>query len=254
MSPAVVPSVSRRAATVQLAPVVVGSLLLVLWAKGTVSASDTYCSSRSNACYPGTATDRNVQVGRLAAAIPRSTLDGQWPRARSALLAACLLEDNETVMPGMGYTGHCFNDFNHVDCCTMAGSRAHNENNGQVDGIAYRNPLGHGIQAASIAFGEEGSGSWCTCQIGADRDPPRDVCHVQFGSAIGFKLVWCPGHTAAPYTTFALVDDDGTLINSGTPNPVVGIPRLSERRGNFDAVRGSKYAAACEQLFPTDSQ
>lgn len=42
---------------------------------------------------------------------------------------------------------------------------------------------------ASLDGGEHGSGSWCTCQLGSNRDPPSDVCHVQFQARIGFKLV-----------------------------------------------------------------
>ena len=34
-------------------------------------------------------------------------------------MGACGLWDNQDVAPGAGYTGHCFADFNHVDCCTM---------------------------------------------------------------------------------------------------------------------------------------
>jgi len=64
---------------------------------------------------------------------------------------------------------------------------------GRVQGIHYENKLGGGITAASVPFGEDGSGSWCTCQIGAQRSPPADVCHLQFKAKIAFKQVWCPG-------------------------------------------------------------
>lgn len=56
------------------------------------------------------------------------------------------LQDLPSASPGSGYTGHCFNDFNHVDCCVMLGDVAHNENRGKVKGIAYHNQLGHGIK------------------------------------------------------------------------------------------------------------
>jgi hypothetical protein len=35
--------------------------------------------------------------------------------------------------PGQGNTGHCFNDFNHVDATTMTLDMSDNENRGQVD-------------------------------------------------------------------------------------------------------------------------
>jgi hypothetical protein len=177
----------------------------------------------------------------------------QWEPIRRALLAACLLEDNTTAHAGNGYTGHCFNDFNHVDCCTMLGNRAHHENHGQVEGIAYGNPLGAGIQRASLDGGEEASGSWCTCQLGAASDPPRDVCHTQFNSAIGFKLVWCPGATTSPFSTFAIVSDDGELLGSGTPSSLHDAPSLRERKSNWRVVDGSKYASACGRLFTSGS-
>ena len=60
------------------------------------------------------------------------------------------LRDLEHARPGHGYTGHCFNDFNHVDATTMEMANAHNENDGAVRGIAIGNQLGPGIRAASL--------------------------------------------------------------------------------------------------------
>ena len=216
-------------------------------------ADGEYCSATSKTCYPGTAAARNAAVRERAEALPSETLNGDWGTVlRPALLHACGLRDNDTARPGLGNTGHCFNDFNHVDCCTVHGSRAHRENLGQVEGIAYRNPLGAGTQLASLPAGEDGSGSWCTCQLGSREDPPRDVCHVQFGAAVGFKLVWCPG-PATNHTTFALVGDDGELLASGTPTGA-SLPPLGERRANWQVVRGGKYAAACHKIFPAASE
>ena len=194
--------------------------------------------------------------------------------------------------------------------CPNATIRAHNENLGRVEGIAYRNPLGVGIRLASVDAGESGSGSWCTCQLGARevshsfartpllriqnrhsisyntrahdvnefcvlrdltanmyqthakftrsfdnkkilQDPPQDVCHIQFGAAVGFKLVWCPGPGAA-FTTFALVDDDGLLLASGTPSG--DLPSLRDRRANWQVVDGGKYSTACHRMFPSASE
>jgi hypothetical protein len=80
-------------------------------------------------------------------------------------------------------------------------------------------------------------GSWSTCQLGCNQDPPQDVAHVQFRSRIAFKLVWAP----PDFTQFVLVDDDGDLLNWGIGQGS-GLPSLQERMRNFKAVEGSKYA------------
>eukprot|EP00729_Bicosta_minor_P028834 gene28834-14726_t len=129
----------------------------------------------------------------------------------------------------------------------MQGSQAHNENRGQVDGIAYSNQLGGGIRVASNVFGEEGSGSWCTCQIGAQRAPPADVCHRQFKAQVSFKLVWCPGHDGITFDTFTLVDDAGGLLSHGQPSGP-GLPSHREREANWRVVKGSKFASPCKQI------
>lgn len=199
--------------------------------------------------YPGTATERNVKVTEAAAALGVNSkqLSGDWESVRKNVLAACGLSDNRSSRPGSGYTGHCFNDFNHVDCCTMTSNNHHNENKNQVKGIHHSNQLGPGITQASLALGlseEEKGGSWCTCQLGAGRGKvPVDVCHTQFKSRIGFKMVWCPGANQK-YETIVLVNDDGDLLASGQPSSVT-VP-LRERRNSYYEVAGSKYANGCE--------
>lgn len=84
------------------------------------------------------------------------------------------------------------------------------------------------------------SGSWSTCTNGCHEEPPRDVAHVQFRSRIAFKLVWCP----PDYRTFVLVDDAGSLLNRGTPMGT--LPAVAYRQGNYQLVRGSKYAIEAE--------
>ena len=60
----------------------------------------------------------------------------------------------------------------------------------------------------------------CVCVlVGAHRSPPVDVCHVQFQSKIAFKMVWCPGKGGKAFDFFTLVDDDGTLLQAGHPDP-----------------------------------
>lgn len=56
----------------------------------------------------------------------------------------------------------------------MRGEESHNENHNMVPGIAYGNQLGPGIKIASLE--ELGAGgSWSTCMMGCNQDPPRDV-------------------------------------------------------------------------------
>ena len=56
----------------------------------------------------------------------------------------------------------------------MAGDVSHNENQGKVDGIHFQNRLGKGIEIASLPELGPG-GSWSTCMMGCNSEPPRDV-------------------------------------------------------------------------------
>merc|ERR1712070_70381 len=76
--------------------------------------------------------------------------------------------------------------------------------------------------------------------IGCGEDPPNEVAHTQFHSRIGFKMVWVP----PAFTSFVLVDDNGDLLNKGTPTGV--LPDLDERKGNYNLVKGSRYAVAAD--------
>jgi hypothetical protein len=133
---------------------------------------------------------------------------------------------------------HSFNDFNHCDLTTMLGT--FNENNGQVDGIDQSNQLGPEVKAASIQELGPG-GSWSTCMIGCNADPPADVAHLQFKARIAFKLVWSP----PDFKTFALVDDAGSGLAVGQPTGT--LPDLKERKGNYELVKGSKYAVEADK-------
>ena len=135
---------------------------------------------------------------------------------------------------------------NHCDATTMSIAVAHNENAGQVAGIAYGNPLGVGIQIASLPELGPG-GTWSTCMQGCHVEPPRDVAHVQFRSRIAFKMVWCP----PDFDSFVLVDDSGERLAYGKPSGA--LPALYERKQNFKAVAGSKYAVAAEAAESSNS-
>lgn len=196
--------------------------------------------------YPGTSVQRMLNVRRRVAQLNATAgvLDGQWEDVRRKLLWAGGLRDLPNVQPGRGYTGHSFNDYNHVDLTTMADNVHDNTNDGKVRGIAHGNRLGRGIKIASLPELGPG-GSWTTCQIGCHIEPPQDVAHVQFVSRIAFKLVWSP---VDDYRTFVLVDDEGNLLAKGTPQDDGWMPPKRERELNFATVKGSKYAVAAAGL------
>lgn len=194
--------------------------------------------------YPGTAVARlravHARVSELAAS---QSFDGPWIEVRRLLLWAGGLRDLTDVPPGAGYTGHGFNDYNHVDLTTMNDASTFGTNDPSsakyyVPQIAVGNQLGPGIQTASLPELGPG-GSWTTCANGCNASPvPRDVAHLQFRSRIAFKLVWEPG---TDYETFVLVDDDGALLARGQPTGE-GLPSVRERQRNYQLVEGSKYA------------
>jgi hypothetical protein len=219
--------------------------------------------------YPGTAVERLQNVHRRVAELVQTVppvLDGPWEMVRQKILWAGGLRDLPNAIPGQvrfhlsntpfnrctltllltvlfqGYTGHSFNDFNHVDLTCMRDSLADNENDGSVKGIAIGNHLGDGIRIASIPDLGPG-GSWSTCALGCSKEPPQDVAHVQFRARIAFKLVWVPNER---YDTFVLVDDDGKLLAKGTPSGE--LPSLREREMNYKIVAGSKYSKAADLI------
>jgi hypothetical protein len=190
-----------------------------------------------DSAYPGTA------VARLANCLERlktASLDGPWEDVRRELLHAGGLKEDRS-------TSHAFNDDNHCDLTTMLPLVMSEQNaNGAVRGISRRNMLGPHIQNASLPDLGEG-GSWSTCTNGCHVTPPSDVAHVQFQSRIAFKLVWVPPN----FETFVLVDDEGRELRRGTPTGT--LPLLAARQGNYELVRGGKYAAAAEGKAPVAS-
>lgn len=196
--------------------------------------------------YPGTAVQRLKAVHERVRVISADgTLNGPWEEVRRRILWAGGLRDLPDAVPGKGYTGHSFNDWNHVDLTTMNDDTADNLNDGSVKGIAVGNRLGPGIRIASQP--ELGSGgSWSTCAMGCNQNPPNDVAHIQFRSRIAFKLVWVPNEQ---YDTFVLVDDDGKLLARGKPSDGPDkLPHLRERMMNYKIMEGSKYASVADQI------
>ncbi|KAL9187883.1 hypothetical protein ACHAXT_006261 [Thalassiosira profunda] len=201
--------------------------------------------------YPGTAVQRLKAVHeRVAVLANDGTLDGKWEDARRRLLWAGGLRDLPNAAPGQGYTGHSFNDFNHVDLTAMNDGSSDNLNDGTVKGIAVGNRLGPGIRVASLPELGPG-GSWSTCAMGCNSDPPNDVAHVQFRSRVAFKLVWVPNDN---FDEFVLVDDEGKLLAKGKPSDGPGaLPNRREREMNYGIMKGSKYATVAESLASSNS-
>ena len=193
--------------------------------------------------YPGTAVERLTKVRERVASLTAEDLNGSWPNVRRKILWAGGLRDLPDAVPGQGYTGHSFNDFNHVDLTCMIEQASDNENDGSIKGIAVGNRLGNGIRVASLPELGPG-GSWSTCALGCNKEPPQDVAHIQFQARIAFKLVWVPNDN---FDTFVLVDDDGHLLARGKPNGG-GLPVLRERQMNYRIVAGSKYAKEADRI------
>ena len=207
-------------------------------------------SEMYDARYPGTAVQRLEGVHKRVAVIANdeSLTNKPWEDVRRRILWAGGLKDLPNAQPGQGYTGHSFNDWNHVDLTTMNDEQSNNLNDGSVKGIAVGNKLGPGIRIASIQEELGPGGSWSTCAMGCNQDPPNDVAHVQFQSRIAFKLVWVPNEK---YDMFVLVDDDGKLLARGEPTGT--LPNLRERQMNYQITKGSKYATVADSLAAKNS-
>jgi len=225
----------------------VNKTTFIVSALGNVRDISTNMSNQRDPIYPGTAVERMMNVRARAKELSHNDLNGNWEEVRRRILWAGGLKDLPDAIPGQGYTGHSFNDYNHVDLTCMLEQESDNENDGSVKGIAIGNILGPGIRVSSLTELGPG-GSWSTCAMGCNRDPPRDVAHIQFRSRIAFKLVWVPNET---FNVFVLVDDDGEEIARGHPTGV--LPRLSERRMNYAIVKGSKYAKVADSISSTAS-
>jgi len=155
------------------------------------------CPDQPDGCG-GTAVARSQEAMARARAVD---LNRSWKLVRDDIVRACGLRVQQS-------TTHCFNDWNHVDCCTMESASTHRTNQeSRVAGMHAVNFLGTHIVDASVTDLGSG-GSWCTCHISS----PEDVCHRQFGSRTAFKLVWCSGSGVA-----ALLDDYGNVLSSGKP-------------------------------------
>ena len=235
---------------------IVSNLSILSFAARRSYASETECKASSDTElkpsqmfdpeYPGTAVERLKAVHeRVREIASDGSLNRSWEEVRRCILWAGGLRDLPNAAPGQGYTGHSFNDWNHVDLTTMNDGTADSLNDGSVRGIAVGNLLGPGIRVSSIPELGPG-GSWSTCAMGCNQEPPNDVAHIQFRSRIAFKLVWVPNEQ---YDTFVLVDDGGKLLARGKPSDGPdALPHLRERMMNYKIMEGSKYASAADQI------
>eukprot|EP00900_Chrysochromulina_parva_P002079 jgi/Chrpa1/11872/Chrysochromulina_OHIO_Genome00013368-RA len=201
------------------------------------------CPNQADGCT-GTAKERS------SAAVARARtvrFDQPWDSVREEIVSACGLRVQQS-------TSHCFNDWNHVDCCAMATGNTHRTNEeSKVVGMHRTNFLGTHIVDASLPEHGEG-GSWCTCHMSS----PDDVCHKQFGARTAFKLTWCKGSRVA-----ALLDDYGNVLASGKPtglrddgSDVPAYGGASARRDSWrvlDESRNQSWAerwrASCDQVL-----
>jgi hypothetical protein len=126
------------------------------------SAADGYLP---DPVYPGTAVERLTNIRERVKGISQAELNQDWDSVRRLILWAGGLRDLPDARPGMGYTGHSFNDYNHCDLTAMLASFSDSTNDGRVEGIQQQNFLGKGIQIASLPELGPG-GSWSTCMIG----------------------------------------------------------------------------------------
>jgi hypothetical protein len=102
-----------------------------------VSSLNTSSSTELNMTidpqYPGTAVERmlaaRARVKELAAT---DAFSKEWEDVRRSILWCGGLRDLPNARPGQGYTGHSFNDFNHVDLTAIRDSESDNQNEGRV--------------------------------------------------------------------------------------------------------------------------
>ena len=114
------------------------------------AAGEADSSGMIDSDFPGTAVQRMLNIRDRVKNLKPEQLSGDWMEVRRMILWAGGLRDLPDALPGQGYTGHSFNDFNHCDLTAMAGDVAHNENEGKVAGIHYSNKLGRGIEVSHV--------------------------------------------------------------------------------------------------------
>lgn len=201
---------------------------------GKIQKKYSYKQKKGGIQYPGTSTKRLKTIHKNINLLTINDLRDTWDNIRPKLLKAGGLKDIDE-------TSHIFNDFNHCDLTPMKRNSFENQNKGKVMNIHPTNYLGDVIKKCSInntKIFQDNDGSWGTCMIGCNQNPPQDVSHIQFKSKIAFKLIWLPPN----YNEFVLVDDDGNILKKGI-NFDTQNPDKTEREKNFETAysKKSKY-------------
>ena len=194
----------------------------------------SYKKKKGGKQYPGTSIKRLNIIHNNIRLLTLNDLKDTWNNIRPKLL-------NAGGLKNVYETSHIFNDFNHCDLTPMKRNTFDNQNQGKVMNIHPTNYLGDVIKKCSINndnIFKDNDGSWGTCMIGCNQNPPQDVAHIQFKSKIAFKLIWLPPN----YDEFVLVDDDGNILKKGI-NLDTKNPNKIERKKNFETAYSniSKY-------------
>merc|ERR1719247_3968639 len=188
--------------------------------------------------YPGTSLERLRNIHMRLSSLKHSDLSGDWEEVRMKLLWAGGMRS----LPRSGTsaeTSFAFNDDDHCDMTPMLGLT--------VNGHSSMLGLGQIKRGSMEELGP--GGSWVTRGRGCKLEPPEDAAHNIYKSRIAFKLVWCP----PTFSSFVLVDDNGSLLQSGTPTGEE-LPALSLRKANYKLVEGSKYAIEADKFMRADSK
>ena len=141
------------------------SLLIVTMTHRTVAAlsMNTSAATLIDTLYPGTAVTRMLASRARVKSLTADDLSSDWESVtRPKIVWAAGLKDLRFSNPGEGYTGHSFNDWNHVDAtCMLYNFASMTNSNGEVVGISRSNNLHQGILVGSDPSLGEG-GSWST--------------------------------------------------------------------------------------------
>lgn len=139
--------------------------------------------------YPGTADSRMQTIRDRVKNLKEEQLGSDWNDVRQLLLWAGGLKNTHRYKSvALGDTARFFNDFNHCDIIAVKEDFAtlfSDDLEGRVD------PTNSGLIMSVASVKDLGPGlSWCTCMVGCNENPPKDVAHLHYKARIAFKLVW----------------------------------------------------------------
>ena len=96
------------------------TIMLLVMMADAARATDPFpeCDAETHDGCRGSATKRAAAARN---AVKQIDLSGEWSTVRRQIVSACGLRVKAS-------TSHCFEDFNHVDCCTMVDKHTHRTN------------------------------------------------------------------------------------------------------------------------------